>query len=162
MRHNLRPKMQLQDKRLPLNIDTYTDANWASCETTRKSATGFAQNLFGAAVHWQQKTSDNSTFISRIRTARNWHSSTGEPLHQQRFRGAFEARTNIRIHTDSSSAKSIAMREGTSKKAKHIQLRHLFTCQKQNRQLRRPQLAHVQHWPVRPHHNQFHTVCAVC
>ena len=27
MRHNLRPKIQTQDKRIPLNIETYTDAN---------------------------------------------------------------------------------------------------------------------------------------
>ena len=41
MRRNLRPKMQTQDKRTPLSIDTHTDASWASRETTRKSATGF-------------------------------------------------------------------------------------------------------------------------
>ena len=50
-RHNLRRKMQTQDKRISLNIDTYTDANWASCETTRKSTTGFVLYFFGAAVH---------------------------------------------------------------------------------------------------------------
>ena len=32
----------------------------------------------------------------------------------------------MRIHTDSSSGKSIATRVGTSKKAKHIDLKHLF------------------------------------
>ena len=52
MRHNLRPKIQTQDKRIPLNIDTYTDADWASCETTKKSTTGFVLCFFGAAVHY--------------------------------------------------------------------------------------------------------------
>ena len=52
MRHNLRPKMQTQDKRIPLKIDTHTDANWASRETTRKSTTGFVLYFFGAAVHY--------------------------------------------------------------------------------------------------------------
>ena len=42
---------------------------------------------------------------------------------------AIEVRANIRIHTDSSAAKSIAMREGASKKANHIELRHLFIQQ---------------------------------
>ena len=82
MRHNLRPKIQTQDKRIPLNIDTYTDANWASCETTRKSTTGFVLYFFGAAVHYGSKT------ISRIRTVRNWYSSTGKPLHQQLHKGS--------------------------------------------------------------------------
>ena len=69
MRHNLRPKIQTQDKRIPLNIDTYTDANWASCETTRKSTTGFVLFFFGAAVHSGSRTQAtkesiyNSNFI---------------------------------------------------------------------------------------------------
>ena len=62
--HTLRPKIQTQDTRIQLNIDTYTDANWVSCETT-------------------QNTCNNSTFIRRIRAVRDWYSSTGEPLHQQ-------------------------------------------------------------------------------
>jgi len=35
-------------------------------------------------------------------------------------------KVNIRIHTDSSSGKSIATRIESSKKAKHIELKHLF------------------------------------
>ena len=81
--------------------------------------------LWSSSTRWQQNTSNSSTFISRIRTVRNWYSSAGEPLHQQHHQGS----NNIRIHTDSSAAKSIAMREGTSKKAKHIKLRHLFIPQ---------------------------------
>ena len=56
MRHNLRPKMQTQDKRIPLNIGTHTDANWAPCEATRKSTTGFVFCFFGAAVHYGSRT----------------------------------------------------------------------------------------------------------
>ena len=36
---------------------------------------------------------------------------------------------NIRIHTDSSSRKSMATRIGSSKKDKHIELKHLFIQQ---------------------------------
>jgi len=36
---------------------------------------------------------------------------------------------NIRIHTDSSSGKSMSTRIGTSKKAKHIELKYLFIQQ---------------------------------
>ena len=38
-------------------------------------------------------------------------------------------KVNIRIHTDSSSGKSMATRIGSSKKAKHIELKHLFIQQ---------------------------------
>ena len=36
---------------------------------------------------------------------------------------------NIKIHTDSSSGKSMATRIGSSRKAKHIELKHLFIQQ---------------------------------
>ena len=36
---------------------------------------------------------------------------------------------NIRMHTDSSSGKSMATRIGASKKAKYIELKHLFIQQ---------------------------------
>ena len=63
---------------------------------------------------WKQNTGINSTFS----------------LHISNFiKEAFEARTNIRIHTDGSAAKSITMKEGASKKAKRIELRHLFIQQ---------------------------------
>ena len=120
MRHNLRPKIQARDKRIPLNIDTYTDANWASCEATRKSTTGFVLYFFGAAVHYGSRTQA----IIALGTAAQ------ESLYIGNFiKEAFEVRINIRIHTDSSAAKSISMREGPSKKAKHLELRRLFTQQ---------------------------------
>ena len=51
-----------------------------------------------------------------------------EALHLRNFLSeAFTTRKiNTRIYTDSSSAKSIAIRQGSSKKAKHIELKHLF------------------------------------
>ena len=38
-------------------------------------------------------------------------------------------KANIKIHTDSSSGKSIATRIGTGKKTKHVELKHLFIQQ---------------------------------
>ena len=38
-------------------------------------------------------------------------------------------KVNITIHTDSSSGKSMATRIGSSRKAKHIELKHLFIQQ---------------------------------
>ena len=38
-------------------------------------------------------------------------------------------KVNIKVHTDSSSGKSMATRIGSSKKAKHIDLKHLFIQQ---------------------------------
>ena len=130
MRHNLRPKIQTRDKRIPRNIDTYTDANWASCETTRKSTTGFALYFFGAAVHYGSRTQATIALSSAESELYAIGTSAQESLYISNFiRGAFEVRTNIRIHTDSSAAKSRTMRECTAKKAKHVELRQLFIQQ---------------------------------
>jgi hypothetical protein len=53
-----------------------------------------------------------------------------EALHIANFiKEATTTKVNIRIHTDSTSGKSIATRIGSSKKAKHIDLKYLFIQQ---------------------------------
>ena len=124
-RHNLRPKIQTQDKRTPLNIDTYTDANWASCETTRKSTEGFVLCFFGAAVHYGSRTQATIALSSAESEMCAISTAAQESLYISNFiKEAFEVRTNIRTHTDSSVETLIA-----TKKAKHIELRHLFIQQ---------------------------------
>ena len=77
----------------------------------------------------QQDTSSGSTIIGRIRL---YAIGTGaqEGLHIANFiKEATTTKVNIRIHTDSTSGKSIATRIGSSKKAKHIDLKYLFIQQ---------------------------------
>ena len=60
-KHALTPTTQMQDRRIPINIDIYTDANWASCKTTHKSTTGFVIHFLGATVHKKASTSATSS-----------------------------------------------------------------------------------------------------
>ena len=101
MRHNRRSKIQTQDKRVPLNIDTYTDANWASYETTRKSTTGFALYFFAAAVHYGSRTQATLALSSAETELYAIGAAAQESLYISNFiRTHLKARTNIRIHTD--------------------------------------------------------------
>ena len=76
--------------------------------------------FFGAATHYGSRTQSTVALGAAAQ----------ESLYISNFiKEAFEVRTSIRIHTDSSAAKSMAMREGASKKAKGIELRHLFIQQ---------------------------------
>ena len=70
--------------------------------------------FFGAATHlWKQNTSNNSTFISRVRAG----AAAQESLYISKFiKEALGVRTNIRTHADSSAANSITMQEGESKR----------------------------------------------
>jgi len=48
-----------------------------------------------------------------------------EALHLKNFLGEILT-NNLKIHTDSSSGKSMATRIGVSKRAKHIELKYVF------------------------------------
>ena len=99
MRHNLRPKVQTQDKRIPLNINTYTDANWASRQTTRKSTTEIVLYFFGAAVHYGSRTQATIALSSGESELYAIGTAAQESLYISNFiKEALEVRTNIKTH----------------------------------------------------------------
>ena len=129
-KHRIQPVMQHGDKRVPVDIDIYTDANWGSCQTTRKSTTGFAIHYLGTRIHFASRTQAVVALSSAESELYAIGAACTEGLYIRNFvQEAFDIKTNLKIHTDSSAAKSITMREGTSKKAKHIELKHLFVQQ---------------------------------
>ena len=110
----------------------YVDSDWAGCATTRKSTTGFVIKYMGATIHFGSRT--RSTIALSSAEAELYATNTGatEALDIQSFLTEAlnkKKKVNIRIYTDSSSGKSIAARIGSSKKAKHIELKHLFVQQ---------------------------------
>ena len=87
------------------------------------------QSLWGNNPLRQQNTVNNCAEQRESRTIRDQHRSNRSPtLHiSNLLKEALNMKKiNIRIHTDSSSGKSMATRIGSAKKAKHIELKHLF------------------------------------
>ena len=89
----------------------------------------FQHHLFrNNSCIWQQNTSYNST---QLRLCELYVICTGvnEGLHLRNFllETNICSKLNLRIHTDSTAGKSIATRQGTSKRAKHIDLKFLYT-----------------------------------
>ena len=79
---------------------------------------------------WKQNTSSSSTIISKESELYAIGTGAPEGLRIANFiKEATTTKVNIRIHTDSTSGKSIATRIGSSKKAKHIDLKCLFIQQ---------------------------------
>ena len=114
-----------------IQIDVYTDADWAGCSATRKSTTGFVIQVAGNTVHFGSRTQSVVALSSAESELYAIGTGATEALHVKNF--LQEATTNTKItartHTDSTSGKSIATRIGSSKKAKHIELKHLFVQQ---------------------------------
>ena len=113
------------------DVGVYVDSDWAGCATTRKSTTGFVIKFMGSTIHFGSRT--QSTIALSSAEAELYAINTGatEALHIRSFltEALTKKKVNIKIYTDSSSGKSIATRIGSSKKAKHIELKHLFIQQ---------------------------------
>ena len=126
----IRPTIKVPESTVP-DLNVYVDSDWAGCHVTRKSTAGFVITMLGATINYGSRT--QATIALSSAEAELYAINTGatEALH---LKGLCEELTNIkkiniRIHTDSSSGKSMATRIGTSRKAKHIELRHLFIQQ---------------------------------
>ena len=113
------------------DLDVFVDSDWAGCATTRRSTSGFAIKFMGSTIHFGSRT--QATIALSSAEAELYAINTGatESLHIRNIlqEALNIKKVNIRIHTDSSSGKSMATRIGSSKKAKHIELKHLFIQQ---------------------------------
>ena len=126
----IRPAVKLPAKAIP-DINVYVDSDWAGCPTTRKSTTGFIISLLGTTINYGSRT--QATIALSSAEAELYAINTGatEALHIRSLLMELLNinKVNIKIHTDSSSGKSMATRIGSSRKAKHIELKHLFIQQ---------------------------------
>ena len=122
------------------DIQAFDGSNWAGCATARKFTTRFLIKAFGTTIHHGSQTqgtlalSGAEAELYTINTgAAEYRNSTGatESLHISNFlkETLGMKKMNIRIQTASSSGKSMATRIGPSKKAKRIELKHLFIQQ---------------------------------
>eukprot|EP00438_Fugacium_kawagutii_P035748 Skav229342 [mRNA] locus=scaffold2596:309131:310621:- [translate_table: standard] len=111
-----------------LDINIFVDSDWAGCASTRKSTSGFIIQFCGTTIHFGSRT--QSVVALSSAEAEFYAIGTGcqEALFIRNFiKEAFGYhKFNIRIHTDSSAGKSMASRQGVSKKAKHIELKFMF------------------------------------
>ena len=126
----IRPTVKLPAKAIP-DINVYVDSDWAGCPTTRKSTTGFIVSLLGTTINYGSRT--QATIALSSAEAELYAINTGatEALHIRSLLMELLNinKINIKIHTDLSSGKSMATRIGSSRKAKHIELKHLFIQQ---------------------------------
>ena len=113
------------------DLDVFVHSDWAGCATTRKSTSGFVIKFMGSTIHFGSRT--QATIALSSAEAELYAINTGatESLHIRNIlqEALNVKKVNIRIHTDSSSGKSMATRIGSSKKAEHIELKQLFIQQ---------------------------------
>ena len=123
----LQPKL-ITNPQAPTELHCFVDSDWAGCRTTRKSTSGTVVQILGCTIHHFSKTQGSIATSSAEAELYAIGSGTAEVLGLLNFvqESKLAAKTTLHVHTDSSSAKSIGCRMGTSKLTKHIALRFLY------------------------------------
>ena len=124
----IQPTIQLTStNKEPLDLNVYTDADWAGCHVTRKSTTGFVIQFLGTTVHFGSRTQAVVALSSAESEFYAIGTGATEALHLKNFLGEILTnKINLKMHRDSPSGKSMATRIGVSKRAKHIELKYVF------------------------------------
>ena len=112
-----------------LGLDVHVDADWAGCPTTRKSTSGFNIIFLGTTVAFGSRTQATIALSSAESELYAICTGVNEGLHHRNFllETNICSKLNLRIRTDSTAGRGIATRQGTSKRAKHIDLKFLYT-----------------------------------
>ena len=96
---------------------------------TRKSTSGFVIYVLGTPVQFGSRTQATIALSSAESELYGICTGVNEGLHLRNFlqESGVATKVQVRVHTDSTAGKSIATRQGTSKKAKHRDIRFLYT-----------------------------------
>ena len=112
-----------------LDLDVHVDADWAGCRTARKSTSGVNIIYPGTTVAFGSRTQATIALSSAESELYAICAGVNEGLHLRNFllETNICSKLNLRIHTDSAAGKSIATRQGASKRRKRIDLNFLYT-----------------------------------
>ena len=124
----IRSMMSLSNNDSTIEIICECDSDWAGCQSTRKSTSGFIMYLLGAVAHFSFKTQAVPALSSGEAVLYAMGSAAAEFLRVRNYlpEGRLCKGVRIYLNTDSSAATSIASRDGVSKKTKHIELMYLY------------------------------------
>jgi len=107
----------------------YSDSDWGGCTTTRKSTTGYAFLLCGAAISWKTKLQPSVALstceaelmaLSEAGREAIWLRCMSDEL-AQRF-----ASDPVPINEDNQAARLLVQDRRFSERTKHVALRHFF------------------------------------
>ena len=111
-----------------MDLDVFVDSDWAGCPKTRKSTSGFLILFLGCPITFGSRTQQTPALSSAEAElyAIGTGCSEGLAIRSLLLESNFVKRLNVRVATDSSSGKSMAVGLGASRKSRHIEVRYLF------------------------------------
>ena len=114
---------------LTSELHVYCDANWACCQNSRKSTSGYVIFYMGNVICSASKTQHSVALSSAESELYAMCSAVTEAVHLSNLLSETcitQQTPKIHLYSDSQSAIAINQRSGPGKKSKHIQIRYLF------------------------------------
>ena len=122
------PKLRLSEKHSSLDAHTYVDSDWAGDPDSRRSTSDVATYLLGVNLQSHSRTQQTIALSSGEAELCAIGAGAADSLFIRSLllEACLIPRVHLFVHTDSTAGKSMASRYGTSRKTRHVQLRHLF------------------------------------
>ena len=104
----IQPTVFLQpNNKEQLDLTVYTDADWAGCQVTRKSTSGFVIQFLGTTVHFGSRTQSVVALSSAESEFYAIGTGATEALHLKNFLGEIlHNKISLKIHTTAHQAKA--------------------------------------------------------
>ena len=125
------PRKRVVEQASSIQIQAFSDSDWAGCPKTRRSTSGASLSLWGVSLATSSRTQATQALSSAEAELYAMGMAIQDALHLksllqemklQQLAKPFE----LTVYTDSSSGKALASKLGLTRKSKHVQLRYLF------------------------------------
>jgi hypothetical protein len=115
-----------------LLVEGFSDADWAACEESRKSTTGYVFKVGVGAVSWASKRQPTVALSTTEAEYMALSAAAREAVWMQRLfmELRFDAADSITINVDNQSCISLAKNPSFHARTKHIDIRHHFVREK--------------------------------
>ena len=106
----------------------YVDSDWAGCNKTRKSTSGSIVQILGSTVVHSSRTQATVALSSGEAELYAIGQGVNEALFLKNLilEAEFARKVRIEAYKDSTAGKSMAIRFGSGKRTKHVELRYLY------------------------------------
>ena len=121
-------KLRLSEKHSSLDVHTYVDSDWGGDPDSHRSTSGVATYLLGVNLESHSRTQQTITLSSGEAELYAIGAGAADALFIRSLllEACLIPRVHLFVHTDSTAGKSMTSGYGTSRKTRHVQLRHLL------------------------------------
>ena len=125
------PRKRVVEQASSIQMQAYSDSDWAGCPKTRRSTSGASLSLWGVCLASSSRTQATQALSSAEAELYAMGMAIQDALHLKSLLQEMKLQQlakplELTVYTDSSSGKALASKLVLTRKSKHVQLRYLF------------------------------------